>query len=398
MTLAGAKDTQSPSGGSAPLARLTGEPWDVLVIGGGITGAGVAREAAMRGLRTALVEARDLAWGTSSRSSRLVHGGLRYLEQGALGLVQESLRERRVLLSIAPHLVRPMAFAFPVHRTGRVTLWKLAAGMLLYDGLALFRNVRAHRMLGKRALLRREPMLREKDLAGGAVYWDAQCDDARLVVATARAAVAHGAAVATWTEVTGLVHSGRRVSGVEVRDRLTGEGGTVHAHAVINATGPWADRLRKLENPAVEPVLRPTRGAHVLVERSRIGHRGAITFLSPLDGRVMFVLPWDDTLSCVGTTDTDTGEGPDAVAATGDDVVYLLRSVNALFPTAHLTEADVRATWAGLRPLLAAPEGRAESARSREHAVLTGSGGMITVAGGKLTTYRVMARDAVRAA
>lgn len=398
MTLAGATDTRSPSGGSAPLARLAGEPWDVLVIGGGITGAGVAREAAMRGLRTALVEARDLAWGTSSRSSRLVHGGLRYLEQGRLGLVHESLRERRVLLTIAPHLVRPMAFLFPVHRNARVPLWKLAAGMLLYDALALFRNVRVHRMLGKRALLRREPMLREKDLAGGAVYWDAQCDDARLVVATARAAVAHGAAVATWTEVTGFLHAGRRISGVQLRDRLTGETGTALAHTVINATGPWADQLRRMENPAVDPLLRPTRGSHVLVERSRVGHRGAITLASPVDGRVMFILPWDERLSYVGTTDTDTDEPPEAVAATEDDVVYLLRSVNAVFPNAHLTEADVRATWSALRPLIAPGDGMAESARSREHLVTEGSGGMITVVGGKLTTYRVMAQDAVNAA
>ncbi len=368
------------------------------MIGGGITGAGVAREAAMRGLRTALVEARDLAWGTSSRSSRLVHGGLRYLEQGHLGLVHESLRERRVLLTIAPHLVRPMAFTFPVHRLARVPLWKLAAGMLLYDTLSLFRNVRAHRMLGKRALLRREPLLREKDLAGGAVYWDAQCDDARLVVATTRAALAHGAAVATWTEVTGFLHAGRRISGVELRDRLTGDTGTALAHTVINATGPWADRLRRMENPAVEPVLRPTRGSHVLVEKTRIGHRGAITLSSPVDGRVMFILPWDDHYSYIGTTDSDTTEPPDEAAATPEDVIYLLRSVNALFPNAHLTEADVKASWAGLRPLLAPRDGLAESARSREHVVLTGSGGMITVAGGKLTTFRVMARDAVRTA
>jgi glycerol-3-phosphate dehydrogenase len=398
MTLGGAADTRASSGNSAPITRLAGEPWDVLVIGGGITGAGVAREAAMRGLRTALVEARDLGWGTSSRSSRLVHGGLRYLEQGQLGLVHESLRERRVLLGIAPHLVRPQAFVFPVHRNGRVPLWKLAAGMWLYDALALFRNVRAHRMLGKRGLLRREPMLRERDLAGGAVYWDAQCDDARLVVATARAAGAHGAAVATYTEVTGFVRAGRRISGVELRDQFTGETGTALAHVVINATGPWADRLRKLENPAVVPLLRPTKGAHVLLERGRIGHHDAITFTSPIDGRVMFVLPWDDQLSYVGTTDTDTEESPADTIASGDDVVYLLRSVNALFPNAHLTEADVLGTWAGLRPLLAPMDGQPESSRSREHVVVTGSGGMVTVAGGKLSTYRVMARDAVQAA
>ena len=397
MTLGGATDTRSPSGGSTPLARLAGEPWDVLVIGGGITGTGVAREAAMRGLRTALVEARDLASGTSSRSSRLVHGGLRYLEQGRLRLVHESLRERRILMHIAPHLVRPRPFLFPVHRNGRVSFWKLAAGMWLYDTLALFRNVRGHRMLGKRGVLRREPMLRERELAGGAVYWDAQCDDARLVVATARGAQAHGAAIATYTEAVELVRADGRIGGARLRDALTGEVSQVRAHVVVNATGPWTDRLRHMEDPSARPILQPTRGSHVVLPRDRIGHREALTLTSPLDGRVIFILPMGDGLSYVGTTDTDSNEAPEAVTASEDDVVYLLRSVNAYFPNARLTENDVRATWSGLRPLLAPQDGVPESARTREHVILTGPGGLITVTGGKLTTYRVMARETVDA-
>jgi len=376
------------------LDALSARPVDLLVIGGGITGAGIARDAAMRGLGTVLVEQGDLGSGTSSRSSRLIHGGLRYLEHGQLRLVWEANRERRVLLGIAPHLVRPLPFVFPLHRGDRLSLWRLAAGMWLYDLLALFRNVAAHRMLGKRALLEREPMVRERGLLGGARYFDAQCDDARLVLATARSAAQHGAAIATYIAVEDFEWAADRVIGVRVVDRLTGVRGTIRAAAVVNAAGPWVDRLRTLEHPGCPPLLRPTKGAHVVVLRARLGHREAITFLSPIDGRVMFALPWGE-LSYIGTTDTDAPESPDTTAASADDIVYLLRSVNAQFPNARLGMEDVRATWAGLRPLLAPVDGRAPSSRSREHAIVTGRGGVIAVAGGKLTTFRVMAAEAV---
>ncbi|HEU5169865.1 MAG TPA: glycerol-3-phosphate dehydrogenase [Gemmatimonadales bacterium] len=375
----------------AGLSALAARPADLLIIGGGITGAGIARDAAMRGLRTVLVERADLGSGTSSRSSRLVHGGLRYLEQGRLRLVLEANRERRVLLAIAPHLVRPLPFVFPLHQGDRVTFWRLAAGMWLYDLLALFRNVAPHRMLGKRALLAREPMLRERGLVGGARYFDAQCDDARLVLATARSAVAHGAMLANYAEVVALELADGRVAGARVVDVLTGERATIRAAAVVNATGPWTDRVRQLEDPACRPLLRPTKGVHLVVPRARLGHTEAIAFLSAIDGRVMFALPWGDD-SYVGTTDTDATEPPDAVAATPDDIVYLLRSVNALFPNARLGVEDVRATWAGLRPLLA-DRAAGPSRVSREHAIVEGRAGMLTIAGGKLTTYRVMARE-----
>ena len=370
------------------------EPADLLVIGGGITGAAIARDAAMRGWRTVLVDAGDLASGTSSRSSRLVHGGLRYLEQGRLGLVFEALRERRTLLRIAPHLVRPLDFVFPVHDGDRMPLWKLAAGVALYNLLAQFRNVGRHRILGKRGALTLEPMLRERGLHGAVRYVDAQCDDARLVIATARSAVEHGARVASHLRVRGLTRQDGRLSGAEVEDALTGARGTIAARVVVNATGPWVDQLRRLEDHTAKPLLRPTKGAHVMVARERIGHNDAIAFLSPIDGRVMFVLPWGD-LSYIGTTDTDDGDPPDHVRASGDDLVYLLRSVNARFPGAHLTEDDVRVTWAGLRPLLAGREGAEASSVSREHAIVIGAAGMITVAGGKLTTCRSMAAEAV---
>jgi glycerol-3-phosphate dehydrogenase len=378
----------------ATLEQLAAQPADVLVIGGGITGVGVARDAAMRGLRTVLLEQNDFGSGTSSRSSRLVHGGLRYLETGDLHLVLEANRERRVLLRIAPHLVWPLRFVFPLHRGDRIPLWRLAAGMFLYDLLALFRNVRTHRMLGKRALLEAEPMLRERGLIGGARFYDAQCDDARLVLATARSAIHHGALAANYVAVLALERTAGRVVGAQVEDRLTGERATIRASVVVNATGPWADRVRRLEDAGAAPLLQPTKGIHVVVDRSRLDHRDAIIFTSPIDGRILFILPWGD-LSYIGTTDTDTTDLPDRMSISDEDKVYLLRSANARFPNARLGLDDVRATWAGLRPLLSDRQGRDESSRTREHAIVQGSGGMLTIVGGKLTTYRVMAKQVV---
>ncbi|MFL5402251.1 MAG: glycerol-3-phosphate dehydrogenase [Gemmatimonadales bacterium] len=376
------------------MAHLSAHPADLLVIGGGINGAGIARDAAMRGLRTLLVEQNDLGSGTSSRSSRLIHGGLRYLEQGEFGLVLEANRERRTLLRIAPHLVWPLPFVFPIHRGDRISRWRLAAGMLLYDVLALFRNVRTHRILGKRGMLEAEPMLRDRGLVGGARYYDAQCDDARLVIATARSAIHHGALVANYMAVRSLERTAGRVVGAQLEDHLTGEQGVVRASVVVNATGPWADRVRRLEDAGAAPLLQPTKGVHIVVDRSRLDHREAIAFTSPIDGRVMFVLPWGD-LSYIGTTDTDTVEPPDDLRVSADDVVYLLRSANSRFPSARLSMDDVRATWAGLRPLLMDRDRRSASSRPREHAVVRGSGGMLTVVGGKLTTYRSMAAEVV---
>jgi glycerol-3-phosphate dehydrogenase len=369
-------------------------PWDLLIIGGGIVGAGAARDAAMRGLRVALVERGDIGAGTSSRSSRLVHGGLRYLEHGEFRLVFEALHERAILRTIAPHLVHPLPFVFPVHRGDRVPRWKLLAGLWLYDLLAGTRNVRAHRMLGKRELLRAEPMLRERGLIGGARYWDCQVDDARLTLGNARSAAAAGAAIATYTAVTSLERTGGRITGVHLVDQLTGTTGTATASVIVNATGPWADHLRAMEEPGIAPILRLTRGSHVLVPRERLGHTDAVTLTSAVDGRVMFVLPWGKW-SYIGTTDTDHDGGPDEVRATREDVTYLLRSANAAFPQARLVDEDVIATWSAVRPLVQQTAALSTAAVSREHAILTGSAGMLTIVGGKLTTYRRMAAELV---
>ncbi len=378
----------------ADLDALAAETTDVLVIGGGITGAGIARDAAMRGLSVGLVDAGDFAHGTSSRSSRLVHGGLRYLEHGWLRLVFESSRERAVLLRIAPHLVRPAPFLFPVHRASRVGRLTIAAGLWLYDALSLFRNVHAHRSYGRRGIRRLEPNLRDQDLLGGSVYWDAQCDDARLTLATVRSAHRHGARVANYVAVTAFEKAGGRIRGVRVEDRVTGDERVLHAHVVINATGPWTDRVRRLDEPGAAPLLRPTKGAHVAVPRHRIGHTDAFTLTSPLDGRVMFVLPWGP-LSVIGTTDTDVTVIPEEPLADADDVTYLLRSANAYFPNARLSHADVVSSWAGLRPLLDVPGAASTAAVPREHRIVEDPSGLLTIAGGKLTTYRSMAAEVV---
>lgn len=369
-------------------------PVDLLIIGGGITGAGIARDAALRGFRTALVDKADFGAGTSSHSSRLIHGGIRYLEQRAFRLVFEASHERRVLLKIAPHLVRPLAFLFPLYQGGRISAWKLRAGMWLYDLLAAFRNVHRHRWLRAKKVRRVEPGLRERGLVGAALYYDAQTDDARLVIATIRSATREGALAANYVEVTSLLKPDGRVRGAVVRDMLTGETASIRAHVVVNATGPWSDAIRRLDDPAAEPLLRPTKGAHVAVPRRRVANEHAVTLLSQIDGRVMFVLPWGE-LSYIGTTDTDADSSPDALRVTAADVTYLLRSANAAFPDARLASSDVVSAWVGLRPLLREDDHGSPSSVSREHRVVESAQGLITIAGGKLTTYRVMARDVV---
>lgn len=381
----------------ATAADLSARSFDLLVIGGGITGAGIARDAALRGLAVALVEAGDFGSGTSSRTSRLIHGGLRYLEHRHFGLVGESLRERATLLKLAPNLVRPIDFILPFYKGDRVPGWKIRVGLTLYDLLAGRGNVRRHEGLGKRALHEAEPGLKTRGLTGGARYVDAQCDDARLTLAVIRGASSAGATVANYMKVMGLVREKNRVQGAKVRDVLNGQDSTIRAKLVINATGPWTDALRRMEDPSVPPLLRPTRGSHVQVPQFRLGNRHAILFSSPIDRRAVFVLPWGKW-TYIGTTDIDTKESPDEVSPSEEEKVYLLRSANALFPQARLTLDDVISSWAGIRPLLASESSLTPGQVSREHRIVTGSGGMLTVAGGKLTTFRLIAEQVVGAA
>ena len=380
------------------LGRLRNESFDVLVIGGGITGAAAARDAAARGFRTGLVEARDFGEGTSSRSSRLIHGGLRYLEQFEFDLVFEASRERRTLLRIAPHMVRPLEFLFPVYREGSVGRLKLDAGMWLYDALSLFRNIERHQMLSAQDVLWREPGLAPEGLLGGARYFDAQVDDARLVLTTVRAAAKCGAAVANRLEVVRILYEEGQAVGVRVQEKPAEPGEAsewdVRTHLVLNATGPWTDQTLTRAGREAPPLLRPTRGTHVHVRRDRIGHSRALIFESPLDGRIMFVLPWGD-LTLIGTTDEDYEGAPEDVRPTGEDVRYLLASTNHLFPDARLDSADVISAWAGLRPLVAGEAGAEEDEVSREHVILEEPPGLLTIAGGKLTSHRAMAEEIV---
>ena len=382
---------------AARLERLTADAFDVLVIGGGINGAGVARDAAMRGLRTALVERDDFGSGTSSRSSRLIHGGVRYLEHGHLHLVFESSRERRTLMRIAPHLVRPLRFTWPVYRGSRIPLWKLTTGLFMYDALAVFRNVENHRSLDARDVLAQEPALRRDDLVGGAEYYDASTDDARLTLANVIAAEEHGAVAINHVAVVRLLHDGDHVVGAVVQTTADGAEAAIHAKIVVNATGAWTDSLRGMDagyRPRAVRATRGTKGVHIAVSRERLATHGALTLLSPTDGRVMFALPSTAT-TIIGTTDTPTDDRPEDVRASPEDIDYLLTAANAFFPGAHLTPRDVVAAWAGIRPLIASGFTRDPASASREHRIDRSASGLISVSGGKLTTYRSMAAEIV---
>lgn len=372
--------------------------YDLVVIGGGITGAGIARDAALRGLEVALFEKNDYGSGTSSKSSKLIHGGLRYLEHGEIGLVFESVSERRVQTRVAPHLVRPLPFLIPIYKGVRPGLEIMNVGLWIYDSLALFRAPRLHKTFrGTKAALGLEPQLRPEGLSGALEYYDCATDDARLVLENALDAEALGAHLHTYTEVLRFVRSadGRRITGVHVRDRLTGKEWSVEARAVVLAAGAWTDEMiRRFEIPMDRPVLRRTKGVHIVLPRERLPLARAITLISPVDGRVMFAIPWRER-TVLGTTDTDFAGSADEVAADAADVTYLCESGNGYFPGANLRPSDVIATWAGLRPLIAAPPNVDESEISREHEVFTRPDGLVIIAGGKLTTYRRMAREAV---
>jgi glycerol-3-phosphate dehydrogenase len=385
------------TGRASTMSVLSAEPFDIVIIGGGIAGAGVAREAALAGYRTALVERNDFACGTSSRSSRLVHGGVRYLEHGHFGLVFESSRERRLLLQLAPHLVRPLAFTWPVYKGSRVPRWKVRAGLTLYDVLSLFRNVQRHEGLSPEGVHGYEPALGMDGLRGGARYWDAATDDTRLTLATALAARDAGATVANHLDVIGGIRSNSgRLVGIDVRDNLTAQTFPIAARVVVNATGPWSDATAAITGETRNTQVFGSAGAHLAVPRRRIGNRDALTLVSPFDGRVMFVLPAGPH-AIIGTTERPVRGGPDDVRATEQEVTYLLRTVNAFFPHAGLTPDDVVAAWAGIRPLAAARSGESNAnAASREHAISHRDDGLVTVTGGKLTTFRAMAADVLK--
>jgi len=382
-----------PAQRSADWQRLADEQFDIVVIGGGVVGSGAALDAATRGLKVALVEARDLASGTSSRSSKLFHGGLRYLEQLEFGLVREALRERELMLTrLAPHLVKPVSFLYPLaHR-----VWErpyVAAGLALYQTLGGTRSVPGQRHLTRAGALRLAPALRRDSLVGGVHYYDAITDDARHTMTVARTAAQYGAVVRSSTQVIGFLREADRICGVRVRDCETGEETGVEAHAVLNCTGVWTDEIQRLSGGRGRFRIRASKGVHIVVPRDRIVSESGLILRTATS--VLFVIPWRSHW-ILGTTDTGWNLDLAHPAATRADIDYLLDTVNSVLAT-PLNDADIEGVYAGLRPLLAG-ESEETSRLSREHAVARVAPGLVAIAGGKYTTYRVMAADAVDAA
>jgi glycerol-3-phosphate dehydrogenase len=372
------------------LVRMAEDVFDVVIVGGGVTGVGTALDAVTRGLSVALVEAVDFAAGTSSRSSKLIHGGLRYLEQRDFALVREALHERGLLLTrLAPHLVRPVSFLYPL----RHRWWErfyVGAGVLLYDTMGGARALPRHRHLSRRAALRLAPALRPDALVGAVRYWDAQVDDARHTLVTARTAARYGALLATSARVTGLLRDGERVTGVRVRDQETGADLEVRARQVVSAIGVWTDELAAHVGGGQFRV-RMSKGIHFTVPADRI--RSGTGLILRTETSVLFVIPWGAHW-IVGTTDTDWDLDRAEPAASRADIDYLLEHVNRVLadPLGH---GDIESVYVGLRPLLAGTGSASTAQLSREHAVFRPAPGLVAVAGGKYTTYRVMAADTV---
>ncbi len=380
----------SAAGRRENVDRLAQEEFDLLVIGGGTTGGAVARDAVMRGCRVALVAQGDFGSGTSSRSTRLIHGGIRYLEYGEFKLVFDACSERRLMRKIAPRLARPLPFLYPLYRGQKPTPWKLRIGMVLYDALSLFRNVQNHRWLRPSEVQRREPLVAGRGLISAGRYYDAQVNDVRLTLTIAKSAHLHGAVVLNYVRVVELMKAERRIVGACVLDEISGREIEVRARVVVNATGVWADDILGLDEQGRDSIIRPTKGIHLLVPRARLQSQHAIIFPVPSDGRHIFLIPWGD-FTLIGTTDTDYQDDLDNPAATLDDVEYLLAAVRHTFPGAQIGRDDVISTFAGLRPLVSAPGD--PSVLSREHVILESGSGLVTIAGGKLTTHRLMGQQ-----
>ena len=369
--------------------------WDLAVIGGGATGCGVALDAAARGFSVVLLEAEDFAKGTSSRATKLVHGGVRYLAQGNIALVREALHERATLLANAPHLAQPLAFVMPSYRWWERGFYGI--GLKMYDALAGSRGLGATEFLSSaqtRALL---PTVRSRGLSGGVKYWDGQFDDARLAVTLARTAVAQGAVVLNHCPVTALLRAGGKVKGVVARDAETGTRLTIDAKCVVNATGVWVDDLRNMDrdegDAEIPAIVAPSQGVHLVVDRAFLPGSHALLVPKTEDGRVLFAVPWLGK-TILGTTDTPRDDVVSEPAPFAEEVEFILREAGRYLEKAP-TRKDVRSVWVGLRPLVkpGGDDGDNTKQLSREHTVLVARSGMVTVTGGKWTTYRAMAED-----
>lgn len=374
------------------LRELPSRTYDLVILGGGINGAGAAREAALRGLKVLLVEAADFSEGTSSRSSKMIHGGIRYLENLEFGLVFESLSERGKLFELAPHLVHPLKFLLPHYRGARHPMWKLSLGMWLYDALSMFAAPEGHRRLSAKEIHQEHPYLSTEGLLGGFSYYDAYTDDDRLVLETLRSAAAAGADLLNYTKCEPEISSQNPVMGIPLRDQITGQLHRAQARHVVSTLGPWTDLFAQRALSDWRPILRPTKGIHLVFDRSLLPLKEAVVMNDEARRRIVFVLPRADYL-LVGTTDTDFSGDPSEVRTEAQDVDYLLEMAAEHFPAAGFTRESIVSCYAGVRPLYATGEMSA-SQTSRGHHIFTQER-VTFVTGGKFTTYRRMAQEAV---
>ena len=374
------------------LKQLAQEHFDLLIIGGGITGAGIALDASYRGLKTALIEKNDFASGTSSRSTKLIHGGLRYLKQFEFALVKEVGSERAIVHQLAPHLVVSEKMLLPLKEGRGFGSTLTSFGLKLYDWLAGVKPEDKRIMLTRKRTLEREPLLKAEGVKGGGLYSEYRTDDARLTIEIMKTAISHGATVANYVQSGGFMYDEGRIHGVLAMDTLTGQSLSIKAKCIVNATGPWVDTLRTLDNSKRGKQLHLTKGVHIVVPRSRFPVKQSIYFDVP-DGRMIFAIPRGKT-TYIGTTDTDYKGSIDHVVTTKEDAQYLIEAVNDSFPSVNLTLKDIESSWAGLRPLIH-EEGRSASELSRKDEIFESSSGLLSIGGGKLTGYRRMAERVV---
>jgi glycerol-3-phosphate dehydrogenase len=365
---------------------------DLLVIGGGITGAGIALDASRRGIKVGVIEKNDFGSGTSSRSTKLIHGGLRYLKQGDVKLVQEVGKERAILYKNAPHLVIPAPMLLPVYKNGSMNYFMTSIGLYIYDWLAGVARKERRKMLSRDAVIKQEPLLRKDGLKGGGMYFEYRTDDARLTLDIMKTAHGQGAQIVNYTEAEQFIYRDGKAVGVEVLDRITGEKHSIYAKNIVNAAGPWVDHVRKLDNSLKGKRLFLTKGVHLVIDYKKLPLKQAAYFDTP-DGRMIFVIPRGH-ITYAGTTDTAYSQSVDTPRTTEEDRAYIIRAVNAMFPEVKLTEDDIRSHWAGLRPLIY-EEGKGPSELSRKDEIFISDSKLITIAGGKLTGFRKMSEKVV---
>lgn len=375
------------------LSDLRGESFDIVIIGGGITGCGVALDAVTRGLRVALLEKNDFASGTSGKSTKLIHGGLRYLKQLEFGLVREVGSERAVLHALAPHLVVPEKMLLPLYEKRGLGYWLTSVGLKIYDWLAGVAPEDQRRMLTRKQTMGVEPLLKETDVKGGALYAEYRTDDARLTIEIAKTAIRHGATILNYVDVTDFIKEKDKVTGVIARDRQSHERLEIRARVVVNAAGPWVDELRKADQSLFGKRLHLSKGVHIVVAREKLPVSQAIYFDVEEDSRMIFAIP-RGRVTYIGTTDTSFHGPQEDVRTSLEDAEYLLRAVNKTFPEVELSIEDVESSWAGLRPLIH-EEGKAAADLSRKDEIFVSDSGLISIAGGKLTGYRKMAERVI---